>query len=224
MITKIKNNLKYLPYLFRSFCFCLYYFPFHIAIHIPVLISSNVRLLKIKGSLVLQTELIKFGLVKIGFGSIGIFDSKNSKAIWELNGKVIFKGSANIGHGSKISVSQNGILSIGNNFRITAESSIICSDCITVGDDCLISWDVLLMDTDYHKILKENVIINKNSPIEIGNRNWIGCRAIILKGTRTGEGCVIGAQSLLNKIYDKNQVLIAGHPAKIIQENINWIY
>ncbi len=199
MILKIKNNLKLLPYLFRSFYFCLQYFPFHIAIRIPVLISSNVRLLKTKGTLELQVKDIEFGIVRIGFGHVGIFDSKISKSIWEVSGKIIFKGHTNIGHGSKICVGTNGVLSIGKNFCITAESSIICFNSITIGDDCLFSWDVLILDTDFHKIKKGNEHINKEKPIKIGDHNWVGCRTTILKGAEAGSNCVIGSQSLLNK-------------------------
>jgi serine acetyltransferase len=224
MISKIKNNLKYLPYLLRSFYFNWQYFPFSVAIRLPILISPNVRLLKTKGVLEIQKDKIKFGLVRIGFGYVGIFDCKNSKAIWEVSGKVIFRGQANIGHGSKISVGPKGTLNIGDNFCITAESSIVCFNHITIGDDCLLAWDVLIMDTDFHKVLKENVRINEDKSIGIGKNNWIGCRTTILKGTKTGTGCIIGAQSLLNKDYEKKQVLIAGNPAKIIQENVEWTY
>lgn len=223
MISKIKNNFKYLPYIFRSFFFCLKYFPVHIAIRIPILISSNVRLLKTKGIVILPDKNVKFGIIKIGFGHVGIFNSKVSKSIWEVSGKIIFSGRANIGHGSKICVGTEGVLSIGNNFCITAESSIICFNAVTIGNDCLFSWDILIMDTDFHKIIKENEVLNKEKPIKIGNRNWIGCRTTIIKGTETGNGCIIGAQSLLNKNYCNDSSLIAGNPATILKEDIDWI-
>ena len=58
-------------------------------------------------------------------------------------GKIIFNGKASIGHGCKLSIENNGILEIGKNLTISAETSIICHKGIKIGNDCLFSWDVL---------------------------------------------------------------------------------
>ena len=64
-------------------------------------------------------------MISIGYGEVGIFDMKRSRSIWQVYGEVVFKGKANIGHGSKISVDKNGTLELGNNFKTTAESAIV---------------------------------------------------------------------------------------------------
>ncbi len=162
-------------------------------------------------------------MIKIGFDAVGIFDVKRSRTIWEVYGTVIFNGPAVIGHGSKISVGEKGILTIGSNFTVTAESSIVCFENITFGNDCLLSWEILLIDTDFHKIINnKGEIINNNRKIVIGNKNWIGCKSLILKGTVTYDNCIVGAGSLLNKNYAFSNVLIAGNPAKIIKEIEGW--
>ncbi len=74
---------------------------------------------------------------------------ENLKGIGRINGIINFNGRRNIGHGSKISVGKDGILTFGQNFNITAESSIVCYNNISFGNNCLLSWDILIMDTDF---------------------------------------------------------------------------
>ena len=122
-------------------------------------------------------------LIQIGFEGVGIFDAKYSRSIWQVSGNVIFRGSADIGHGSKISIGKDCTLTLGDNFCITAESSIVCQKEIKFGDDVLISWENLFLDTDFHDVLQDGQVINQPEPIIIGNHVWIGCRCTVLKGT-----------------------------------------
>ena len=163
-------------------------------------------------------------MIRIGFGDVGIFDRIFSRTIIQLDGKIIFYGDTSIGHGSKISVGENGILEMGENFTITAETSIVCHKKIKFGNNVLISWENLFMDTDFHKIKnkEKNNIINEPKEIYIGNNVWIGCRNIILKGSEISNNCVIGSDSLINKKFNRDNVLIAGNPGKILKENIIW--
>ena len=87
---------------------------------------------------------------KSGFGDAGHYDRKRSRGIWQVSGTVSFGGKASIGHGSKLSV--RGHLSLGADFNMTAESTIVCAKEIRFGDDCLLSWDILVMDTDEHPL------------------------------------------------------------------------
>ena len=167
---------------------------------------------------------IKAGMIRIGFGDVGIFDRIFSRTIIQLDGKIIFYGDASIGHGSKVSVGENGVLEIGKNFTITAETSIICHKKIKFGNNVLISWENLFMDTDFHKIKnkEKNSIINEPEEISIGDNVWFGCKNTILKGSQIKNNCVIGSNSLINKKFNKDNLLIAGNPAKILKENIVW--
>ena len=197
-------------------------FPIKIALKLPLLISPFVKIKSLKGKILIKNSEIKFGMIKIGFGEVGIFDEVFSRTILQINGKMIFNGKASISHGSRISIGTTGELEIGKNFNITAETTIVCHNYIKFGDDNLISWGNLFLDTDFHKIIRENKKEDKNKNIIIGNNVWIGCRNTFLKGSRVSDNSVIGASSLLNKEFIKTNVLIAGNPAKIIEENIKW--
>lgn len=210
-----KINLKTIFFNFK-------YLPIKQAIKLPILISRKVYLREISGKILIKGP-IRPGLIQLGYGNIGIFDNKKSRSIWEVSGTVIFKGRANIGHGSKISVGKNGELILGENFIITAESSLVASKKIEFGNNCLLSWDILIMDTDSH-IIKDNTgsIINYPKQITIGDNVWIGCRCLILKGAQIPDNCVIGADSIVNRLLENRNSLYAGSPVKLMKESITW--
>lgn len=219
-IRKYSKALKYITY--NTLRFNFQYFPFNTAIKFPVFISSKTVLKEIKGELRILNP-IKTGMVKIGYDDISIFDKKKNRAIWSVTGKVFITGNCNIGHGSKINVGEKGILKLGNNFTITAESSIISNNMIKFGNDCLLSWDILIMDDDFHKIYNKNdEIINFPKEIIVGNKVWIGCRSIILKGSNIPDNSIIAAGSIVTKSLKEENVIYGGNPLRIINEEINW--
>lgn len=217
---RINNIYKYILALPKTIYFNFKYFKFEQAIKLPVVVSHKTYLMKTKGKVILQGD-INTGMIKIGFGRTGLFDINKSSTVWQVSGKVIFKGRASIGYGSKIVV--EGEMILGNNFTINTSSSIICYKNIEFGSNCLLSWDILIMDTDFHNIYDKNKkIINEDESISIGDNVWIGCRSTILKGSKVDSNSVIGANTFLNKNIVGKNVLIAGSPAVKLKENIFW--
>ncbi|MBL1353649.1 MAG: acyltransferase [Zetaproteobacteria bacterium] len=209
----------YLGSLPNTLLFNFKYFKFIDAIRFPVIVSHRVWLKKLSGQVELQG--MSFGSVRMGFNDVGIFDKKHSRTIWEVSGKVQFGNNIKIGHGSKICVA--GELEVGNDFVMTAESTVIANKKITIGNHVLISWDVLIMDTDYHDIWDENdCLLNADQAIYIGNKVWIACRSTILKGVCIQNGNVIGACSTVTKSVTSMNSVIVGSPAKVVKEHITW--
>ncbi len=54
-------------------------------------------------------------------------------------------------------------------------------------------------------------------PVSIGNNVWIGENVCILPGVNIGDGCIIGANSVVNGDIADN-CMVAGAPAKVIKE------
>jgi hypothetical protein len=198
------------------------HFPLRVACKLPVFISNNVALKDISGTVKIDTEVFT-GMIKVGYGNVGIFDRKKSRTIWEVKGAVRFKGRAFIGHGSKISVGENGYLMIGHNFSITAETAIVCFHEISIGDNCLFSWDILMMDTDFHKIRDLNQqLINADTPITIGNNVWIGARSTILKGAQLPNDSIVAANSTVTRKVEQTNCIYGGEPLRILKNDICW--
>jgi acetyltransferase-like isoleucine patch superfamily enzyme len=222
IIGKLVHSAKFLNW--KTVRFNFHYFELSTALKFPVYVNSKVVFKFMQGEVkILSTP--RPGMIRIGYGDVGIFDSKRSRTIWEVRGLVEFEGNAHIGHGSKISVGKEGALFCGDHFNITAETSIVAFKKIVFGKHCLLSWDILILDTDFHQIRDSlGELLNKDAPILIGNNVWIGSRCTILKGTVIPDGCVIGAQSLVNSSLNDAYTLYAGVPERAIKSEITWQY
>jgi acetyltransferase-like isoleucine patch superfamily enzyme len=197
----IKKILIYIFDFPKTIYFNYHYLGIGSIFKLPVLVSRKVKLLKVKGKLKIEKEL-SFGMLKIGFSDIGIFDKRYNRSIWDVSGEIIVKGNAIFRQGSKICVSTNGKLLVGENFSLTSSSTIVCFRNIVFGNNCLISWDVLIIDTDFHKIqFIDNKLSECTKEVIIGENVWIGCRVTILKGTLISDSlCYWSRQSIKQKI------------------------
>lgn len=152
--------------------------------------------------------------LKIGFGNVGIFDKKHERTILQVEGIIAVKDCADIGHGSRICVGERGVLTFGSNFVNTAKGSIVCCNRITFGDDVLTSWETLVMDTDFHAVIDINGISRPYTyPVIIGSSVWICNRAMVLKGAKIADGCIVGACALVAGSFMTPNTLLAGNPA-----------
>ena len=223
MNIKTKKKILYMYRYFLGIPKTLYfnfkYFKLKDAVKLPVIISHKVKFENLSGEI--ELKKVKPAIVRIGFGGVANYDFRYSRTVLDIHGKIIFDGKAKIGHGSKLSV--HGTLEIGDRFQISAESSIICRKHIKFGDGNLISWENIIMDTDYHDIYDFNhKKINENAGIEIGDNVWIGCRNMILKGTEIGNNIIVGSNSTLTGKFTLENSIVAGNPPKIIKENVYW--
>ena len=204
-------------------------------------------------------------MIKLISKAIGIilnnpykFASKHKKNIFLGNSvlsrsfRVILNGDKNnltIGNGSVLTnkivfETNSGKVKIGDNTYIGSNTSIICRDMVTIGNNVQISWNVTIYDHDgnsldckmrakevmgYYKnystgdMLKDfNWNIVKTKPIVIEDDVWIGFNCIILKGVTIGKGSIVAAGSVVSKNVEPFTV-VAGNPALIIKKMKNEI-
>ena len=204
----------------KTLRFNLHYFPLKTALKLPVVVSHRTYLREMHGKVELP-EKVERAMIKIGFGDVGHYDRKRSRGIWQVSGTVSFGGKASIGHGSKLSV--RGNLSLGAGFNMTAESTIVCAKEIRFGDDCLLAWDILVMDTDEHPLYnKENERINPDKAILVGNHVWMGCKCVLLKGAEVPDNTVVAAGTLLKSSFTGENQVLGGTPPSVLKRDIRW--
>ena len=204
----------------KTLRFNFHYFPFKTALRCPVIVSRRVYLRELHGKVTIDDHA-DTGSIRIGFGDVGHYDRKRSRTIWQVSGEVHFSGKASIGHGSKISV--RGRLELGDRFNITAESTIVCAKDIRFGNNCLMSWDVLVMDTDEHPIYdKQDERINPDAPIVVGNHVWIGCKCMLLKGAELPDNTILAAGTNLRSAFHGEEQIIGGNPPSILKREVTW--
>lgn len=207
---------------FKTLYFNFKYFPIKQAIRLPCLVCYHTSLSEMKGHIIFNCKP-KSGTLRLGFK--GLIDCKYSSTIWKVRGDLYINGKTCLGRGCKLYIEKYASLHLGNNFDIAGNSSVICSKNITFGDNCLLSWDILIMDSDFHSVLdRTGNKINPSLPINIGNHVWIGCRSTILKGISIPNDCVIAASSVLTKSFHNDGIIIGGSGSqqRILKENITW--
>lgn len=146
-----------------------------------------------------------------------------------------------VGSDSKIVIGKN-FTCRKFNVRTYSESSVIVGDnahfvdvkiyatgakkqCVEIGKNSLMSFNVYIKTSDGHTLYDEKTmnVLNKSSgKIIIGDHVWICPNVSILKDARIADNCVVGSMSLINKQFDEKGSLIAGIPAKVIKNGINW--
>lgn len=115
----------------------------------------------------------------------------------------------------KIVIGDN--VSLGDSIHITSINSI------TIGDGVLTGRRVTITDHSHGRIELSEMNVPPNDrtlfskgPVHIGNNVWIGDKASILAGVTIGEGCIVGANSVVTKSIPSFCV-VAGVPARIIK-------
>lgn len=115
-------------------------------------------------------------------------------------------------------------LSLGYNCQIS-NSTIFCSNSISIGDNVQIGGSCKIYDTDFHAIDFENRLnaikekkehLVKKGEVVIEDGVWIGGHCIILKGVKIGKNSVIGAGSVITKNIPPFEIW-AGNPAKKVR-------
>ena len=224
MSIALRKVLKVLYFFnLKTVYFNFKYLPFRQAIIMPIFVTRRTLLNKTKGKVIIHSQHVVPGMIRIGHQRVGLFDKKTYRVTWEVEGEVHFYGGALLKYGSKIIVNKGAILSIGDKFRLTTNSAVICYKKITFGNNVIISWDTIIMDTDFHKILDLNGnVLNSPREILIGDNVWIGMRVVILKGTKVENDNIIASNSFLNKPVSGSFQIIAGNPAVVVKTDVTW--
>ena len=111
-------------------------------------------------------------------------------------GGVLEAGNCLFFPGVRLEVGQGGRLSIGTGTYLNRDTEVIAWRDVSIGRDCMIGWDVLIMDTDQHPLPGRGL---DNRAVRIGDRVWIGARAAILKGVSIGDDAVVGAGAIVTR-------------------------
>ncbi|HEY2701536.1 MAG TPA: acyltransferase [Pseudonocardiaceae bacterium] len=124
-----------------------------------------------------------------------------------------------IGDGNSIRCHE-GSLRIGDKAVFGKDNTINCYLDVEIGAATLIADWVYICDFDHVTAditlpIKDQGITK--SPVRIGPDTWLGVKVSVLRGTRIGRGCVIGAHAVVRGDIQDYGIAV-GAPARVVRD------
>ncbi|NGM83578.1 acetyltransferase [Paenibacillus sp. 7124] len=135
------------------------------------------------------------------------------------------------GYNCRIEMFDTGVgeskkLLLGKNCKIGDYVHIAVGEKVTIGNNCLFASKIYISDISHGKYSNTADASSPETPpderklftrpVSIGNNVWIGENACILPGVTIEDGCIIGANSVVNKDIPRNCVVV-GAPAYVVK-------
>lgn len=94
---------------------------------------------------------------------------------------------------------------------------------IIIGEDCMLSNNIIIRTSDSHPIYDRNTKCRINPPkdVKIDNHVWIAPNSKIMKGAVIGEGAIIGSDTTVTKKVEPFS-LVVGRPQKVVKTDVCW--
>lgn len=205
-----------------SLLFCLRYLPFRQAIHIPVLVHPSVRIEKLTRGAIDFVGGIKSSMLVLGFpGTVGQSNCKTLLSIGH-GGRLIVSENVQMARGTRIIISSQGVMQIGEHFWCNGDCFFNCTTKITLGNHNMYGWCINFNTNDGHHVYENGIQKPMEGEIVIGNHVWIASHCHISKNTYVPDDCVVAQNSLVGKRFDTPKCLIGGMPARILKDNFTW--
>ena len=206
---------------FYSLFFNIKYLPFKYAMRVPILISPKVKIERLcRGGIVFEYEP-KYGDIRIGLNASRGYITKMSYLSISRDGRLTFRGRVKLSAGISIRIDK-GNLTFGAKTFVNGNCMFRCTKSIILGDELLVGWNVNFSTDDGHYIIENNKIKLKEKDINVGRHVWIASDTKIAKGVKISNDSVVAQNSLVTSQFFESNILIAGIPAKIVKNNINW--
>jgi maltose O-acetyltransferase len=112
-----------------------------------------------------------------------------------------------------VQITGRGGVRIGSNCNINAGVLLDGRGGLKLGAKVNVSEDVLFLTADHDP--QSPTFSGRDRAVEVGDRAWIATRAIVLPGTKIGDGVIVGAGAVVHGSVAP-WTIVAGNPATVI--------
>lgn len=111
-------------------------------------------------------------------------------------------------------------ITIGRGTHINNGAILICDKtAITIGRDCLLGFDVTIVDSNFHRLNPQHRREPDQScrPVILEENVFIGSHVRILKGVTIGRNSVVGMGSVVSESIPPD-CICTGNPARVVRQ------
>lgn len=204
-----------------SIWFNIRYLPLTQAVKMPVLISTNMRIEKLKKGQIIIEKPVRLS-VTLGGGKSPAMNAMHGCLYVSGSGKIIFHGKASVSQGTVLRCDDGGVIEIGDQFYCNCNCYFRSGSLIRFGDDCALGWNITVNSSDGHHVWHNGKKVTMEGPISVGNHVWMASECSLLKNSSIPDNCVVTQKAVVTKHFENQHCLIGGIPAKVISNNIEW--
>lgn len=158
--------------------------------------------------------------IVFGDSSEILADSK----VWAFyGGQVVLGDTVHVGYRAALTTEFDGKFKVGRGTTIEDDFYVGATKTdVVLGAYNMLSFHIKI-NTGGHEILDNTTRepITNRKPIVTEDHVWIGMGATLLQGSHIGYGGIVGASAVVTKPFP-DHCSVAGNPAHIIKENIDW--
>ncbi len=125
------------------------------------------------------------------------------------------------GYRCRMEIFAPGKLHFGKDCKLGDQVHIVASESVRFGDHCLLASNIFISDTNHGDSTEAPDTAPDqrrltSRPVSIGSNVWIGEGVCILPGSTVGDGCILGAHSVVKGQIPAYTVAV-GAPAKPVK-------
>lgn len=176
---------------------------------LEIIITGNSNVIKI------QKPRFKNSIIEIN-------GYKNSFTLKKTSG-VVSGALFHVGYGGSIEIEENCEIGVGDLY-IDVRGDYINKHKVLIKKGTRIARGAIIRTNDGECLLDSQTKRPCSEPqdVIIGEHCWITSRCTILKGVNLPNNTIVASNSLVNKKFTEENLLIAGCPAKILKHNVHW--
>lgn len=139
----------------------------------------------------------------------------------ELKGLLVCCGNHVRAHDTELHIGENTTVEAGGRFLLYNSGNVL-----RIGRNTMLSSGITIRCGESPHLLFERDsgdYLDRSKGVSIGDHVWIGENAYLTKSAGIADDCVVGACSVVTRRFERSHVAIAGNPARVVREGVQWI-
>lgn len=129
------------------------------------------------------------------------------------NGGRIVLGKRSQSRAGLTLIADGGTIEVGAHCQFNTNVSVTALESVRIGERCSLANNVVIVDHDH---AFGGVSAFDSAEVVLGDDVWVGANAVILKGVRVADHCVIAAGAVVTKDVQPAYSVWGGCPARMI--------